>query len=148
LLALQNRQALPCAQGTFKINIDQATACTPCPVNITTPGVASTSPDACSLAKHPGYIPGTDTDGHKVAKACPVGYYSSNGLTCTQCPDGLTTAREAATSAAECLAGPGYGYDANLAGTARTYKCADGTYKVCTRLPCTLITIAAKDRIV
>lgn len=129
LLAVQNRQALPCPQGTWKQGIDKATACTPCPVGITTQAVGSITADACAIAKTLGFR-AVLVDGNMVAQPCPVGTYGNNGRDCLPCTDGLTTAQEASSNIGACLAGPGYGYDAALAGTNKVYVCPTGSYKV------------------
>jgi len=129
MLVLQNRQGLPCPQGTFKVGLDFATACTPCPNGLTTVAQASTVPAACELAATLGsYV--TTVDGVLTAQPCPRGSYSSNGRTCTPCFDGLDTATEGASNVASCQAGPGYGYDPALSGTVKKYQCPGGTYKV------------------
>lgn len=128
LCVLQNRKALPCPQGTWKAGTDKAAACSPCPTNLTTAGEGKRAAGDCNVAKVPGYIAIPDGAGFKAAP-CPVGTYSSDGRVCTSCQDDLTTEREAATTAAECLAGPGYGYSTQR--SPRTKQCGNGEYKVC-----------------
>jgi hypothetical protein len=130
LLMLQTRQALPCPKGTYKGGVSQAPSCTPCPTGITTAAAKSGSPTQCDRAVTAGYYVGTDNNNQKVAKPCAVNTYSTNGQSCTPCADYLQTAREAATSAAECLAPPGYGYDPSRASGPKTYQCPGGFYKV------------------
>lgn len=128
---LQNRQALPCPQGTYKTGLDIATACTPCPNGLTTAAQASTAAAACDLAATLGqYV--TTVNGKLTAKPCPRGSYSSNGRSCTTCLEGLDTAVEGASNIAACQAGPGYGYDPALPGAVKKYQCTVGFYKVST----------------
>lgn len=127
LLVLQTRQALPCPQGTYKVDVSQATSCTRCPTGITTASTKSSAPTQCDRAVAAGYI-ATLENGQMVPQACAVGSYSSNGRTCTTCPDDLTTASRGATTSADCLAAPGWGYDVNH--TPKTYPCPGGSYKV------------------
>lgn len=134
LLVLQTRQALPCSQGTYKVDVSQATSCTRCPTGITTAATKSTAPTQCDRAIATGFIAELE-NGQMVPKPCPVGSYTSNGRTCTTCPDGLTTASQGATTAADCLAPPGWGYDASR--TPKTYQCPGGSYKAgWNKLPC------------
>lgn len=121
----QTRQALPCPKGTYKPGVDQATACTPCPNGLTAAGNTSKLQSDCAIAQTAAwYVTSTGA-----AAACPIGSYCNNGKTATSCPDGLTTQSTASTSAAACLAQPGYGYDSTA--TPKTARCVNGWYKVC-----------------
>lgn len=124
----QGKQPLPCPVGTYKGGFDQAPSCTPCPAGLTTQGQASVSVSACMMATTRGYYVTTENN-NKVAKPCPIGTWSSNFLTCTECTEGTTTAREGATGSAECLAPPGYGYNPGRQGNIKTYLCPNGYYK-------------------
>ncbi len=127
LFVLQTRTALPCPQGTYTVAVNQASSCTPCPDGITTAAAKSTDPAQCDRAITAGYI-ATMLNGHQVPVKCAVGTYSSDGRVCNTCPDDLTTVGEGATTSAECLAPPGWGYDANH--SPKTYQCPGGSYKV------------------
>lgn len=110
------------------MDVSQATSCTKCPTGITTASPKSSAPSQCDRAVTAGFY-ATLENGQMVLRPCAVGSYTSNGRTCTTCPDGLTTATEGATTSANCLAPPGWGYDANH--TPKTYQCPAGFYKVC-----------------
>lgn len=110
LLLLQNRVALPCAQGSYKAALSNTAGCIRCPVGSTTHGICSTALSDCSVAL-PGFeitAPGTDAP----ATPCPVARYSEGYTTapCRLCVPGLLTPSTGSKSASDCAAPPGYGY--------------------------------------
>lgn len=122
-----DEQAAPCGFGYWKSGVDFSVACTACGTGLTTPTAASASAAECVLAK-PGYY--LDKTGSTVngALPCSVGSYSAGGdvTACTGCPAGETTYKTLASSADECMAMPGYGYN-STSGSA--YPCPIGSYK-------------------
>lgn len=138
----QNMQALPCPKGSYKNSVSRATSCSPCPAGLSTVDIAATDSSACNVAQ-PGYEPVVDNGTVTTVLPCPVGSYSSDGMQCVNCSDGLTTQSAASTSATDCTAPPGYGYykdglgDNNPVTTAdlqsfqqKVVRCPAGSWKV------------------
>jgi hypothetical protein len=118
--------AKPCPRGTYKGVTSAATACSKCPLGLTTPATASTSVDSCTQAL-PGYkveVPGVS------ASACARNTYNvgyNTATSCTACDTNMVTLATASKSEASCLAPPGYGFDP--AASPKTAQCEANTYK-------------------
>lgn len=118
--------AKPCPRGTFKSTTSAATACSKCPVGLTTVATASTEQSQCTLAL-PGY---SVTTSGVSATACPRNFYNvgfNTAPSCTACDTNMVTLSTASKSEASCLAPPGMGFDP--AATPKTASCAANTYK-------------------
>jgi len=118
--------AKPCPRGTFNGAITLKTACTKCPVGLTTAATASTAVDQCVQAL-PGYK--VVTAGVS-AEACARNSYNvgfNTAASCTDCDTNMVTLATSSKSEASCLAPPGFGF--NPTATPKTAQCDANTYK-------------------
>eukprot|EP00882_Tetradesmus_deserticola_P016552 GHRQ01017686.1.p1 GENE.GHRQ01017686.1~~GHRQ01017686.1.p1 ORF type:complete len:238 (+),score=44.87 GHRQ01017686.1:412-1125(+) len=100
-----------------------------CPAGLTTIIAGAMSQGQCFTQPGYGRASTTSQDGQQAVSAalCGVGEYNggSNTLPCQKCGAGLTTVGRGSTSAAQCLAPPGYYFDR---ATVSAKRCQKGTY--------------------
>jgi len=143
---LQNRIALPCAQGTYKPSLGQAVKCLKCPAGSTTHSIRHTTAAACKTAL-PGYQILRGEEETFYVEACPHSTYSPGYSTqpCRPCPMGLTTPSTGSTSVSDCSVPPGHGFYCSTGhpagsgpvtssmlqqlGSPRVVPCPQGSYK-------------------